>query len=1171
MKPTKLIFSGLNSFTSEQVVDFDQLSGGMFGIFGKTGSGKTTILDAIMLALFGQISKNAKPLDFINSKSQSAFVCLEFECLYEGVQKKFFVQREYKKSKDNLLKSAIFGEMISSQRKIIANGIRDVDQCIKDVVGLSFNEFSKCIALPQGEFASFLNATLAERTEIICNIFSLHEYGEKLLDKVKAKKNQLETQVNVFLAQREMLEKVSDEELKKLGEELEKIKEETKELEREKAKKSARFAEIKEVLTLQKRLDELSQEWEEKIKQKPLFKEKELMLEKYVRANTIAPDLEKLKILKLETKNLKEKTSILLSDKVESENAYNSYVSSEEKFEREFPWRAVELSRKENELTTAVENQRMVVSYTLEKESLEEKQQEQNQYIEELNDKEQKISEQIASLNENIASIKSVIENLNQDKQTIESIEKLSLKQQEIEVYEAIEKQVENLIDSNKEKGESLKSQYEKIFATYKNIDENLKKLNSSASQILETNLSENLKNLLSVGQKYSLIQQADNQIVFINKLIAQKQNHKFTILDNLKELESQKVKLQNEHKYNIETLSERKNEVSLRQEEYIALSKSHLGNNFAGKNGAILVENNFDLASAQKEIKIAKESEKVAQKVYENSLIAEHNNVFEMKNKENELGKIQQEIDELEKMKKDIYFGFVDRNNKMLDNYSDLKSLLKIQLDRLEKLFSDEENFRLEIIQKKMQLIEFGTRISAQNQYNDELLELLHNLQKYRGECQFEIFGMKDRLGEILKVDEKNDISSLISQKNKELSDCQDGLVDLITQNANNQNEKSQCVLSIKNLEEKISNINNMIEEKNSQILAVVKEGKLASSMLEEIKQEIRDNSEHFAFLTQKKQKLKEAFDRASNEYKINQTLLDQKANELSDLEFNFKTTLFDLGFKSEEDAQKYLLDKNQLLQKQEEIKDYKNSLEILQKQIEEVLQRLDGRNEQFQDLETLERENFDLSTQLGEKQIELGIKSNQFEKLQKDAKIAKDIDKKLPILTQKLDDAKELINVLRGQALVQYIAEEYMQEITQNASSKLEMIMGGRFELCYENKDFVVYDNLMGRKPRIVQTLSGGETFLVSLSLALAISEIISMSQNKSMEFFFLDEGFGTLDSELVESVVMALYKLESHNFKIGLISHVKELEEQMKNKIIVSGATDNQGSSLKIVHNL
>jgi len=199
------------------------------------------------------------------------------------------------------------------------------------------------------------------------------------------------------------------------------------------------------------------------------------------------------------------------------------------------------------------------------------------------------------------------------------------------------------------------------------------------------------------------------------------------------------------------------------------------------------------------------------------------------------------------------------------------------------------------------------------------------------------------------------------------------------------------------------------------------------------------------------------------------------------------------------------------------------------------------------------------------------IGTIINSLTSMKEDYEKLKRIEKELPTIIKELDDAKELLNLLRGKALVEFIAEEYMEGITKNASEKLNMLMGGRYELAFINQEFVVFDNFNDHIQRVVKTLSGGETFLVSLALALAISETISFSSNKNMEFFFLDEGFGTLDEELVESVISALYKLESHNLNIGLISHVKELEEEIKNKIIVSKATDSEGSSLRIEYNL
>ncbi|MBQ9081177.1 MAG: hypothetical protein IJY26_00890, partial [Clostridia bacterium] len=98
-------------------------------------------------------------------------------------------------------------------------------------------------------------------------------------------------------------------------------------------------------------------------------------------------------------------------------------------------------------------------------------------------------------------------------------------------------------------------------------------------------------------------------------------------------------------------------------------------------------------------------------------------------------------------------------------------------------------------------------------------------------------------------------------------------------------------------------------------------------------------------------------------------------------------------------------------------------------------------------------------------------------------------------------------------------------------------------------------------------VHTLSGGETFLVSLSLALSLSTAIHQKSLRPIEFFFLDEGFGTLDEELVDTVMDSLEKLKNENFCIGIISHVGELKNRLENKITVIKADGEHGSSVRL----
>jgi len=90
MKPVRLKIKGLNSYIEEQVIDFNRLTErGLFGIFGPTGSGKSTILDAIILALYGEIPRETK--EFVNPEADSLYIYFEFSMKYGGERKNYVV------------------------------------------------------------------------------------------------------------------------------------------------------------------------------------------------------------------------------------------------------------------------------------------------------------------------------------------------------------------------------------------------------------------------------------------------------------------------------------------------------------------------------------------------------------------------------------------------------------------------------------------------------------------------------------------------------------------------------------------------------------------------------------------------------------------------------------------------------------------------------------------------------------------------------------------------------------------------------------------------------------------------------------------------------------------------------------------------------------------------
>jgi exonuclease SbcC len=130
-------------------------------------------------------------------------------------------------------------------------------------------------------------------------------------------------------------------------------------------------------------------------------------------------------------------------------------------------------------------------------------------------------------------------------------------------------------------------------------------------------------------------------------------------------------------------------------------------------------------------------------------------------------------------------------------------------------------------------------------------------------------------------------------------------------------------------------------------------------------------------------------------------------------------------------------------------------------------------------------------------------------------------------------------------------------LEQVNRLANGQLESLSSGRYQLKAEGIDdklkLTVIDRWNANEERPVETLSGGESFLTSLALALALSEL---SRGRSqLNSLFLDEGFGTLDAETLDIAIAALEGLRMQGRNIFLISHIRELTRRLPVKIEVS----------------
>ena len=140
-------------------------------------------------------------------------------------------------------------------------------------------------------------------------------------------------------------------------------------------------------------------------------------------------------------------------------------------------------------------------------------------------------------------------------------------------------------------------------------------------------------------------------------------------------------------------------------------------------------------------------------------------------------------------------------------------------------------------------------------------------------------------------------------------------------------------------------------------------------------------------------------------------------------------------------------------------------------------------------------------------------------------------------------------------------WLLDEALDVLLDGASRWLEQLSSGRYALAVDDKNaFVVIDHANADERRLARTLSGGETFLASLALALALAEQVgelAAGGGRSLEAIFLDEGFGTLDPDTLDVVASAIEELGATGRMVGVVSHVRDLAERVPVRFEVTKA--------------
>ncbi len=331
---------------------------------------------------------------------------------------------------------------------------------------------------------------------------------------------------------------------------------------------------------------------------------------------------------------------------------------------------------------------------------------------------------------------------------------------------------------------------------------------------------------------------------------------------------------------------------------------------------------------------------------------------------------------------------------------------------------------------------------------------------------------------------------------------------------------------------------------------------------------------------ITNKISKEREEFLKLQTQQEENKKQIDELLQKQEKAQNDYQNTLKELGFENEEQYKKSVLNNSQIEIFSKEIEKYKTDVTINATKLEEIQKEIKGFekvdltakiqefNNKKQELEDMRKQQMEYHRIFeNNNRILVDLQTN-----------SKKLDSKIKEFTMVEDLSKIANGTVYGKRRIefeQFVQASYFDMVIIEANKRLLKMTDNRFLLVRKESservsdkiglELEVIDNYNGKR-RDVKSLSGGEAFKAALSLALGLSDVIqSYSGGIVVDTMFIDEGFGSLDTESREQAINTLNQLTDNHKLIGIISHVTELKERIDKKIIVTKSTE--GSKITI----
>ncbi|MGE5391851.1 MAG: SbcC/MukB-like Walker B domain-containing protein [Deltaproteobacteria bacterium] len=1191
MKPLELRVRGLNSFRAEQTIDFKRLGEySLFGIFGPTGSGKSSILDAIILALFGVVPRAGNgAAGTINQMEDAAEVSFRFELNAAEGRQEYLIQRRYRRDKNNP-ESAHFvsgrlSRVTETAAEVLASKDSEMKSKIVELLGLSAQDFTRAVVLPQGRFAEFLALKGRERTDMLERIFALEQFGERLNRNLKSRLEEAATTIKILVSEMNGIGDASDTALELAQAVMEQAEREAAAAEEEEEAARVHYEAQREVWELQEAMEEV----QAKIGQLQAYNDKieglRRMASRARQAEEVRPFLEAADLLGQKAQAARNEFEAMKTE--EERQRHGTEGSREELRQAEQEWQTSAPA-----INSRIDKLREL--YESEQESREGHHQLSRLQAELRNEGEKlgQLQKQLGQLEKAKKSDEAELVRLGEVRRNLrvepERREKINQAMRLLPMLEKAQETranaVKNLRDREREvlKGEETLAGVDQAY-------EVLQKQTGDARQASD-NLKAELARCLEpeeymrhhgvleqLEQARSRWQQNNEKIADLKAGWEIRVREHRDLLDQIRELEGQRIAGQEI----IHDLSERyQQENELNQAVHLAGSLEEGGpcpvcGSLQHPRPAVPTKedcrNKLD-AEINHQQAVLKDIEGTLAGL--NTKMGAAQAALEMQ--EALQHEAQSQLEEtarvmaawLEKLPPQLRELPYDSVRQWIDDrkidYEQKDSALR-ELEQslmgwereLGSVLAEREKQNAVLAQWRRLLEEISASLELAAREEEELTRLFaetaQGLDPAALREQDRLIKEKDR--EALELENSwQSLTDQLQKTDRELEELRAGAGRAEQELAVKQAEAA-------NLEQALSRLDGQIAEATG--------GKPVKDIMAALDQELQRMEHRLSDCRRQAHQSDQMLEAAVKDLSAAQARADVAADRCHEAAADLDLALSRCHFASAGEARTALAGKEELISWEDSIRQFEEESKRLADQktvLEEKLQGSAITREQWEWAgQRLQSSHANSKDTLKKK----AVAQNNWQMIEGKNRRWREIEQEQQRWQEQNNRLQLLQSTLKGKDFVRYIAGEQLRYICHSASLRLQQLSRSRYglELDSEN-NFVIRDDHNGGQRRAVATLSGGETFLASLALALALSAQIQLRGQYPLEFFFLDEGFGTLDPDLLETVINSLESLRHERFMIGIISHVPELRNRLPRYLqVIPAEPGGYGTELKM----